>query len=176
MAKVAFSKLNKIKNLPSISYKFGEYEVEVEQYLPLEDKIGLIEAVIELAGDEVGFFNIVKLEAFYRIMMIKKYTNITFTDKQMEDIPKLYDLIELNDVWAFVEDKIPEKEREYIWNNILELATRITEYNNSVLGILKTVNTRYANTENNINELFEKLADSDALALVKQIGPLVDLV
>jgi hypothetical protein len=46
MAKIAFSKLNKIKSLPAESYTFGEHTIEVEQYLPLEDKIDLIEAVM----------------------------------------------------------------------------------------------------------------------------------
>ena len=176
MAKVAFSKLSKVKNLPSTIVSFEGNDIEFEQYLPLEEKINLIQAVIELAGDEVGFFNIVKLEAFYRVMMIKKYTNISFTEKQMEDIPKLYDLITLNGIWDFVEENIPQKEREYIWNNILELAERITEYNNSVLGILKTVTDSYGNTEVNVNKLFEQVAESDALKLVKEIGPLVNLV
>jgi hypothetical protein len=69
--------------------------------------------------------------------MVKAYTNISFTDKQMEDIPKLYDGLILNDVWPFVEDKIPATERDYIWHNIIEMANRVTEYQNSVLGVLK---------------------------------------
>jgi hypothetical protein len=173
MAKLAFTKISKVKSLPTQSYSFGEETIEVEQYLPLNDKITLIENVIELAGDEVGFFNIVKLEAYYRIYMIKNYTNITFTEKQMEDITKLYDLIELNGVWKAIESMIPEKERTYIWNNILELAQRITDYNNSVLGILKTVGQDYGENENKVNDLLFKLTDSEAFELVKQIGPLV---
>jgi hypothetical protein len=47
MAKVSFTKLNKIKLIPAVSYSFGEVEVEVEQYLPLEKKLDLIIAVIE---------------------------------------------------------------------------------------------------------------------------------
>jgi len=57
----------------------------------------------------------------------------------LEDTPKLFDAIELNDVWVFVEDNIPQKEREYIWNTILALAREITTYNNSVLGLIKAI-------------------------------------
>lgn len=173
MAKLAFTKISKVKSLPTQSHSFGEETIEVEQYLPLNDKITLIENVIELAGDEVGFFNIVKLEAYYRIYMIKNYTNITFTEKQMEDITKLYDLIELNGVWEAVEGMIPEKERTYIWNNILELAQRITDYNNSVLGILKTVASDSKNNATDISGILEQFADSEYLETIKKIAPLV---
>ena len=171
MAKLAFTKISKVKSLPTQSYSFGEETIEVEQYLPLNDKITLIENVIELAGDEVGFFNIVKLEAYYRIYMIKNYTNITFTEKQMEDITKLYDLIELNGVWEAVESMIPEKERTYIWNNILELAQRITDYNNSVLGVLKTIQNSSVATEDNIMNLINQLQENENFKLVKEFAP-----
>lgn len=171
MAKLAFTKISKVKSLPTQSYSFGEETIEVEQYLPLNDKITLIENVIELAGDEVGFFNIVKLEAYYRIYMIKNYTNITFTEKQMEDITKLYDLIELNGVWEAVESMIPEKERTYIWNNILELAQRITDYNNSVLGVLKTIQNSSVATEDNIMNLINQLQENENFKLVKELAP-----
>lgn len=171
MAKLAFTKISKVKSLPTQSYSFGEETIEVEQYLPLNDKITLIENVIELAGDEVGFFNIVKLEAYYRIYMIKNYTNITFTEKQMEDITKLYDLIELNGVWEAIESMIPEKERTYIWNNILELAQRITDYNNSVLGILKTIQNSSVATEDSIMNLINQLQENENFKLVKELAP-----
>lgn len=173
MAKLAFTKISKAKSLPTQSYPFGEETIEVEQYLPLNDKITLIENVIELAGDEVGFFNIVKLEAYYRIYMIKNYTNIAFTEKQMEDITKLYDLIEINGIWEAVENMIPEKERTYIWNNILELAQRITDYNNSVLGVLKTVASDSKNNATDITGILEQFADSEYLETIKKIAPLV---
>jgi hypothetical protein len=31
--------------------------------------------------------------------MLRAYTNISFTEKQLEDIPKLYDAITMNHIW-----------------------------------------------------------------------------
>ena len=170
MAKVSFTKLNKVKSIPAISYPFGEVEVEVEQYLPLEKKLDLIIAVIEKSGNsEQGFFNLVQLQTYYTIEMVKAYTNITFTDKQMEDIPKLYDMIILNDVWAFLEDKIPEHERVYIWNNILEMANRVTEYQNSVLGVLKQISANKEELDFDVTEIMNKIQDPESLTLLKQL-------
>lgn len=170
MAKIPFNKLNKIKNLPTQKYSFGEYEIEIEQYLPLEDKLNLITAVIDQAGNgEEGFFNIVKLDAYYKIEMIKAYTNISFTDKQLEDTPKLFDAIVLNDIWPFAEDKIPQIEREYIWNNILNLAREITNYNNSALGILKGISTDYSNLKLEATDIQKEINNPDALGLLREI-------
>lgn len=168
MAKVNFTKLNKIKSLPVKEISIDDQKVLVEQYLPLEEKVNLITSVIEQSGNgEEGFFNIVKLEAYYIIEMLKAYTNISFTEKQLEDTTKLYDAIRLNDVWAAVEDAIPENEREYIWNNTLAMAREVTTYNNSVLGVLKAISSDREALNFDITELVDKIKDPEALATLK---------
>lgn len=168
MAKVSFTKLNKIKSFDPVEITIGDQKIEVEQYLPLEKKVDLITAVIEQSGNgEEGFFNIVKLEAYYIIEMIKAYTNISFTEKQLEDTTKLYDMIRLNDVWAAVADAIPAEERCYIWENIMALAREITTYNNSVLGILKSISNNRDNLNFDIQEIMNNIKDPEALSLLK---------
>ena len=160
--------MNKIKSLPAVEISIDDQKVLVEQYLPLEEKVNLITSVIEQSGNgEEGFFNIVKLEAYYIIEMIRAYTNISFTEKQLEDTTKLYDAIRLNDVWAAVADAIPEAEREYIWNNILALAKEITTYNNSVLGVLKAVSNNRDALNFDVEEIMKNLNDPQALTLLK---------
>jgi hypothetical protein len=123
MAKVTFSKLNIVKSIPDIDYEWNGNTFTIKQYLPLEKKLDIIETVIDLSGrGEEGFFNIIKLQTFYIIEMLEAYTNITFTDKQKEDPAKLYDGIVLNNIWKELSKNIPEEERVYIWENILELA------------------------------------------------------
>ena len=168
MAKVNFTKLNKIKSLPVKEISIDDQKVLVEQYLPLEEKVNLITSVIEQSGNgEEGFFNIIKLDAYYIIEMLKAYTNISFTEKQLEDTTKLYDAIRLNDVWAAVEDAIPESEREYIWNNTLAMAREVTTYNNSVLGVLKAISSDREALNFDITELVDKIKDPEALATLK---------
>ena len=170
MAKVNFTKLNKIKSLPVVEISIDDQKVLVEQYLPLEEKVNLITSVIEQSGNgEEGFFNIVKLDAYYIIEMIKAYTNISFTEKQLEDTTKLYDAIRLNDVWAAVEDAIPDNEKGYIWNNILALAREITTYNNSVLGVLKTVTEERDALNFDVTETMNQIRDPESLSLLKSM-------
>lgn len=175
MVKVSLTKLNKIKSLDPIDIKIGEETISVVQYLPLEKKLAIMQNIIEQAGNnEEGFYNIVKLTVFYTIEMLRVYTNISFTEKQLEDPQKLYDIIVLNNIWETVKDSIPEKERDYIWDNTCALAREITDYNHSALGILKMARADYGETDFNIASIMESIKDPETLGLMKEILPLAD--
>ena len=168
MAKVPFSKLNKIKSISAKSFFIDGIEVIVEQYLPLSAKLQLIQDVIELSGNgEEGFFNVVKLQTFYTIEMIKAYTNITFTEKQQEDPAKLYDNIVINGLWTKIAENIPNDEQEYMWGNVLNLAREVTNYNHSALGILKTITNDYNENQLNLEELNSKINNPEILKLLQ---------
>lgn len=169
MTKVNLTKLNKIKSLDPIDIKIGEETISVVQYLPLEKKLTIMQNIIQQAGNnEEGFYNIVKLTVFYTIEMLRAYTNISFTEKQLEDPQKLYDIIVLNKIWDTVKQSIPEDEVNYIWENTCALAREITDYNHSALGILKLAKEDYSDLELDVNDLTNTLTQSENnLNLVK---------
>lgn len=170
MVKVSLTKLNKIKSLDPIDIKIGEETISVVQYLPLEKKLTIMQNIIEQAGNnEEGFYNIVKLTVFYTIEMLRVYTNISFTEKQLEDPQKLYDIIVLNNIWETVKDSIPEKERDYIWDNTCALAREITEYNHSALGILNLLSNDYDNLSLDTTDMVNKLSNVDNLKMLREI-------
>lgn len=171
MAKVPFTKLNTTKSIPAQEISFNNQKIIVEQYLPLSQKLDLIQTVIELSGNgEEGFFNIVKLKTFYTIEMLKAYTNISFTEKQQEDPAKLYDIITINNIWDEVAKSIPQSEQDEIWNNLLTLAREVTNYNHSALGILKLLKQDYGDESfalDKISEMLTRLDDSNDLEIIK---------
>ena len=93
MAKVTFSSL-KIKNEENIKkFTFNDKEIEVLQYLPVNEKNNLIEVVLQKAN-EGSIFNTFTMDMYFHLYLIMYYTNLTFTEKQREDLPKLYDAFE----------------------------------------------------------------------------------
>ena len=62
MAKVSFAKLGLTKNQEVKSIKWGEYDIEVKQYLPINDKLNLISNVINAAHDEQNYSNLPEYE------------------------------------------------------------------------------------------------------------------
>ena len=101
--------------------------------------------------------------------MLRVYTNISFTEKQLEDPQKLYDIIVLNNIWETVKDSIPEKERDYIWDNTCALAREITEYNHSALGILNLLSNDYDNLSLDTTDMANKLSNVDNLKMLREI-------
>ena len=170
MAKVSFTKLNKIKSLEPIDIKIGEETISVIQYLPLEKKLAIMQNIIEQAGNnEEGFYNIVKLSVFYTIEMLRAYTNISFTEKQLEEPQKLYDIIVLNNIWNEVKKAIPQSELTDIWENTCALAREITEYNHSALGILNLLSNDYDNLSLDTTDMANKLSNVDNLKMLREI-------
>ena len=66
MAKFPYTKLNAKINqeIATIQVEGTENVIEVRQYLPIDEKLGLIGRVIELAHDDNNFSNPLKLKVY----------------------------------------------------------------------------------------------------------------
>ena len=89
--KPTFAKLKLARNNSVKVVIFNDIEVEVKQYLPINEKLQLISNVINAAADENNFSNPIKEDLFGTLEIIYAYTTLGFTEKQKEDPAKLYD-------------------------------------------------------------------------------------
>ena len=169
MAKVAFSKLALKKQDKVNTIKIGNFDIEVKQYLPVNEKLDLIARVLNGAHDENNFPNPIKIEVIGTLEIIMAYTNISFTEKQKEDIPKLYDLLEENGVIKDIISQIPGDEYNFIIDGINKTVDAVYTYNNSILGILEAVSKDYSNLDFDATQIQKKMADPENLKLVKDV-------
>ena len=169
MSRVPFTKLGlkKIEDTKTIS--ICDQDVEVKQYLPINDKINIITNVIENSADDNNFANPVKVEVFANLEIMYAYTNISFTDKQKENPTKLYDLLEENGIIAEVIAAIPENEYALLLGWIDETIEAFYTYRNSVMGIMEQISTDYSNLSLDATEIQQKLADPQNLELLKNV-------
>lgn len=169
MAKIGFTKLslkrkNKVKTIT-----INNNQIEIKQYLPVNEKLDLIARVINGAHDQNNFPNPIKIEVIGTLEMIMAYTNISFTEKQKEDIPKLYDLLEENGIIKDIISQIPEDEYNFIIDGINKTVDAVYTYNNSVLGILEAVSKDYSNLDFDATQIQKKMADPENLKLVREV-------
>ena len=169
MAKVSFTKLGLKKNEEVGILHINEQDIEVKQYLPINEKLELISSVINSAADENNFSNPVKENVFLTLEILYHYTNINFTDKQKEDPVKLYDLVVSSGLVNKVTDLIPEEELDEVINGVAQSVKAIYTYRNSVLGILESISQDYSALNLDATEIQQKLADPDNMELLKQI-------
>jgi hypothetical protein len=93
MAKVTFSSLGLKLNQEVKIITIKEKNIEVKQYLPIQNKLEIVANVINNSQDDNNFKNIGKVELFAALEIINQYTNITFTEKQKEEPWKIYDIL-----------------------------------------------------------------------------------
>ena len=177
MAKIAFSKFGLKPNTETKTIEWSGQTIEVLQYLPIQKKLGLIGRVISLAHEEdANYSNPVKIEVFTALEIVYEYTNISFTDKQKEDTPKLYDIIYSSGLLKAVMDAIPEDEIDIVSCGIGDSIEAIYKYQNSVLGIMDLLKGDMSDIENidleGMRKALKEIADSP---LMKEIVPLIGL-
>lgn len=171
MSKLSVNKLNLTKEQESQKKEvvLNNETIEIKQYLPVKEKMELIDDVLRNSIDENGIYNPVKIDVFTSLNIIYYYTNITFTDKQKQDPYKIFDLLESNFIFSTIANSIPEREYNFILSVIEESAKSITNFNNSIMGILSRVSQDYSNVSFDAEKIMNTLADPEQLQLVKDI-------
>lgn len=167
--KPTFAKLKLARNNSVKVVTFNDIEVEVKQYLPINEKLQLISNVINAAADENNFSNPIKEDLFGTLEIIYAYTNLGFTEKQKEDPIKLYDDMISSGFADAIIKEIPSEEYNTIVNGINECTKAIYTYRNSLLGILEATVADYGNLELDANDLQSKMADPNNMTLLKDV-------
>ena len=167
--KPTFAKMGLKINSDVKTIVIGEQEIEVKEYLPVNDKLILIGKVINAAADENNFSNPIKLDIFTCLEIVFAYTNISFTDKQKEDLVKLYDILESNHIFDQVIEAIPKSEYKQIIEGVQDCSDAIYTYKNSLMGILEMVGQDYSQLNFDAEAIREKMADPENLAVLKDV-------
>lgn len=170
MAKVGFGSLKITKVDDRVNtFTFNEKEIEVKRYLPFSDKLTLIGNAINLAADGNRFANPMKIDMYLDLEIMFAYTNITFTDKQKEDLVKLYDMLDSVGFFEAMYEAIPEDEVHVLQYNTFRLAENMYSQMNSAYGIMENIATDYADIGEKIEEYEEKIGNPKNLTLLKDV-------
>ena len=169
MAKVTFTKLALARNNDIKTLEWKDQKIEVKQYLPVAEKLDLISRILNLSGDDHVFYNPCKVEIFELIEIILTYTNINVTDKQSEDILKLYDLFISSGFADVVKNAIPEEELNYIDDSVWATIKEIYRYRDSAMGVMNQIVQDYKDTDLDARKITEQLSNNENLSLIKDV-------
>lgn len=138
MAKVSYANL-KLKVDNSIkTFDFNGNQIEVLQYLPVEDKYDLIMITLQKAKEN-GIYNDLKLDMYFALHIVYMYTNLSFTDKQKENEPKIYDTLKSNGFFDKLLPIIPESEYDDLISSMKQIMQDELEYNTTAAAIIKNL-------------------------------------
>lgn len=173
MAKVAFSKLGLKQNNEVKILHYNEQDIEIRQYVPMQEKADMISKIINYSSDENGYYNPLSIKVFLTLEILYTYTNLTFTEKMKENEMKLFDIVTGSGFFNEIINNIPKSEWEDIQTTIWDTISNIYEYKNSAMGILDAIQTDYNNLSLDANALAEKVLDPESLSTLKELIPLV---
>lgn len=169
MAKVAYTKLGLKVNQEVSSFLYNENEIEVKHYLPMEEKVDFVEFVLNNSAVDMKFYNPVRVEAYFTVGVVLFYTNVNCTDKQKENIAKLYDTFVSTGFYNEVISRISEEEMATLLDMVEDTIHSVYNYNNSAMGILDSISTDYSNLNLDATEIQQKLSDPQNLELLRSI-------
>ena len=111
------------------------FNINVLQYLPIEDKNDLIFVTLQRA-DENGFYNPVKLQMFSELYTVYMYSDLEFTDEEKLDETLLYNVLKSNGVIDAIINTLPEKELYELQQMMDDSLRKKEKYRNSIAGVL----------------------------------------
>ena len=136
--KVSYANL-KLKPISTTSsFEFGGQEIEVLNYLPIEDKYDLVMITLQKA-EEDGVYNPILLDLYFHLHLVYMYTNLSFTDKQKENEPKIYDTLTSNGFFDKFFEVLDEVEYAELMSYIEELQNMTLHYRNTAGAVLQSI-------------------------------------
>ena len=168
MAKLTLNKLGLKSTVEIKPMVWNEQTIEVKQYLPIEEKLRLIEMIVNKSLDENPYYNPGRIKIFIKLETLFAYTNITPSDKQRNEVFKTYDLFsgELGDK---ILDTIPKAEVEFIESTVWEVIDSVYKHKNSALGILDSFVNDYDNLDLDATAIQQKLGDPNNMELLRAV-------
>lgn len=160
-------------------YRIGDEEkkepfLEIAQYLPIDEKIKLIEFIVNGAIDETtGTFSPIRVEVFYGIAICKWYADIKFSEKQLQDIGHTYDILESNNIIGMILSAIPKDENVFIRSLVNDTISDISRYNSSAAGIIQAMSGNAGDLEEQISTILKDIQDGKGLEQLKVIKDVV---
>ena len=170
MAKIAFTKLQLQKNNDIKEWQVNGQTIEVKQYLSMEQRIDLAKQVIQqVTNFNNDFLNEFAFHMYMDLAIVFNYTNLSFTDKQKEDLYKLYDLLVGSGFITELKKQVNCNQTDDLEVYIYDTLKNYYEYHNSVYGIMNAMNQNYSNLNLDINQLQDKISNPESLSILKDV-------
>lgn len=162
-----FSEINVTTSKPKTLLYNGK-NIAVKQYLPLVDKMNILEMVIQTA-DAGTILNTLVLDAIFEVYLLFKYTDIEFTEEEKKDVLNIYDTLENTGLIEEVIKTIPESEYKLLRDNLELMIGDYKDYRNSAKGCVDAISIFAPTAAEKFNEEVEKI-DTEKLENVTNLA------
>ena len=167
MAKIPYTKLKLVPPIRVNKVNIGGADIEVKTYLPMKDKVKLVQDIVNQSLSEKNYTNPLAFEIYSVIEIILAYTNISITASQREDIYKVYD--NFISIWDTIEEAVGASELFQITEAAREILHSIEDYDHSAQGIIDNLAAKTDALNLEIQKLQKNIQNPENLTLIKDI-------
>ena len=128
--------------------------IEILKYLPVNEKYNLINDVL-LKSYEDGIYNPIRLDMYFALNLVYKYSNINFTEKQKEDEAKIYDTLQSTGIMDKIIDAIEDDEYNNLYTLLVETEDKYHEYHKTISGMLNDFSNQLNENADFLKEISE---------------------
>lgn len=128
--------------------------IEILKYLPVNEKYNLINDVL-LKSYENGIYNPIRLDMYFALNLVYKYSNISFTEKQKENEAKIYDTLQSTGIMDKIIDAIEDDEYNNLYTLLVETEDKYYEYRKTISGMLNDFSNQLNENADFLKEISE---------------------
>lgn len=139
MAKVSYASLKLALDKNVNTFDFNGTQIEVKRYLPIEDKMDLVQIALQKAMNEDGYYDEIKLEMYFNLNIVYLYSNLSFTEKQREDESKIYDCLSCSGLLDLIIANMDQDEYNTIFNFLNDTKNNILSYKTTAAALVHNI-------------------------------------
>ena len=120
------------------SFTHNNNEIKVLKYLPVRDKLDLIEIAFQKAEEEDGTYNEIKLDIYFHLNLIYLYTDLEFSPEDKEDEMELFDKLESSGIINEVIMHMDQTEYNNLEEYLVDTKEILEKYKHTAAAVLRT--------------------------------------
>lgn len=160
MKEVDFKSLNLKVNDSVKTITINGIGIEIKNYLPIEDKMDLIQIALQQAENTIGYDTIL-IDVYFHLYLVYFYTNIKFTEEEKAEPLKLFDILDSNNIISIVASSIPSAEFEDMKDYLYSQLENNSKFKTSLIYILDILMNKIKDATKYLNDAdYEKIFTS----------------
>lgn len=160
MKEVDFKSLNLKVNDSVKTININGIDIEIKNYLPIEDKMDLIQIALQQAENMIGYDTIL-IDVYFHLYLVYFYTNIKFTEEEKTEPLKLFDILDSNNIISIVASSIPSAEFEDMKDYLYSQLENNSKFKTSLVYILDILMNKIKDATKYLNDAdYEKIFTS----------------
>lgn len=146
------------------AFTFKGKEIKVRNYLPINKKVDFISYVFNNSIDEKSnTFSPIRMNTFFEVGLIRWYTNIDFSEEELDEIEKTYDKLKSSGLIQKVRNNIDHSEYNLIFSLVTETIQDYEKFANSFIGMMQAMSQENSLMSKELDDILSKISNKEGI-------------